>query len=89
MCNGWRKRNGGSLVARITLEEFIKRLGMEYTRKEIERIYMDILDKDILMLDKRKLVEKLKRLQSLRAGSIYTEEQEEGMIIILKEILEA
>ena len=33
------------------------------------------------------LKEKLHRLESLRAGSIYTEEQEQGMMIILKEIL--
>lgn len=35
----------------------------------------------------RQLKEKLHRLKSLRAGSIYTEEQEQGMMIVLEEIL--
>lgn len=35
----------------------------------------------------KQLKEKLHRLKSLRAGSIYTEEQEQGMMIILKEVL--
>jgi len=48
-------------------------------------------DIDLYVEDFRKwkaeLRKRLRRLESLRAGSIYSEEQEEGMKIILREIL--
>ena len=86
---------------RVSKEEFVKRILPLFLEPKpihndplsakpeelLEDDYDMIREAGLIILDETELRKRLKRLESIRAGSVYSKEQEDGMKMILREIL--